>query len=94
MSNETNTTEQTTQAAPALTLNDLAAVLKLIEVINGRGAFKPEEMQAVGILYQKIALFLQASQPAPAEATPENESASGVESTEADVTSTKGDKNA
>lgn len=52
------------QAAPAqeesvdLTLNDLAALRSIIDVASSRGAFKPNEMVAVGSVYSKLEKFL------------------------------------
>ena len=53
------------QAAPAqedsvdLTLNDLSALKSIIDVASGRGAFKPNEMIAVGSVYTKLEKFLE-----------------------------------
>jgi hypothetical protein len=47
-----------------LTINDLAAVKSIIDVASTRGAFKPNEMVAVGTVYSKIDAFLTAAQAA------------------------------
>jgi hypothetical protein len=62
--------EQTQEtAAPAaeaqeqsfdLTVQDLGALKNIIDVAAQRGAFKPNEMQAVGTVYNKLAGFLDA----------------------------------
>jgi hypothetical protein len=49
-----------------LTINDLAAVKSIIDVASQRGAFKPNEMVAVGTVYSKIEAFLNAAQAASA----------------------------
>lgn len=54
-----------TQEAPAsqgpdLTVNDLQALKSIIDVASQRGAFKPNEMVAVGQTYQKLDTFLSA----------------------------------
>ena len=66
---EQATTPAETQApaaeAPAeqnydLTVQDLSAIKNIIDVAAQRGAFKPNEMQAVGTVYNKLAGFLDA----------------------------------
>jgi hypothetical protein len=62
--------EQTQEtAAPAaeaqeqsfdLTVQDLGALKNIIDVAAQRGAFKPNEMQAVGTVYNKLSGFLDA----------------------------------
>lgn len=84
MSEENNTNNPAPaaapQAAPAqeevvdLTLNDLAALKSIIDVASGRGAFKPNEMVAVGSVYSKLEKFLdlaaKQSQAAQNQAAP------------------------
>lgn len=59
------------QQNPELNLNDLLAMRNLIDVVTQRGAFKANELSSVGILYDKLNAFLEASkksqeeQPAP-----------------------------
>jgi hypothetical protein len=69
---EENMTQETTTESPnsvaSLTLTDLNALKQIIEVTNSRGAFKPDELLAVGAVYQKLSLFLQ---QAMADATAE-----------------------
>jgi hypothetical protein len=54
-----------------LTINDLNAMKVIIDIASSRGAFKPNEMVAVGQTYTKLTTFLdtvsaqQAQQPAP-----------------------------
>jgi hypothetical protein len=63
-----NTVNQETPSTDAnsadLTINDLAAVKSIIDVASQRGAFKPNEMVAVGTVYSKIESFLNAAQAA------------------------------
>ena len=40
------------------TLQDLATMKGIIDVASERSAFKPKEMAAVGIIYNKLELFL------------------------------------
>lgn len=70
MSETTTTEEQPTaqQQSVSLSLNDLKVCLQIIDLCSQRGAFKPEEFQAIGVLHQKLTMFLSQSAPA---ATPE-----------------------
>ena len=64
------------QTAPSLTLQDLILVAQIIQLTNQRGAYKAEELQNVGTLYNKLIAFLQSTgalTPAPAEQTEENQ---------------------
>ena len=69
MTEETNV-EQTTENAPQqegadLTISDLSAMRTIIDIASSRGAFKPNEMVAVGQTYNKLSAFLDqvAKQP-------------------------------
>jgi hypothetical protein len=81
----TDTVQQPAAApeAPAanstdLTINDLQSLKVIIDIASSRGAFKPNEMVAVGQTYTKLSTFLdtiaaqqQAAAPAaPAAGTP------------------------
>lgn len=50
-------TETSTQEE-GLSLNDLGVLRNIIDVASQRGAFKPNEMVAVGQVYQKLDGFL------------------------------------
>jgi hypothetical protein len=61
---------QPTETAPQqesndLTINDLNAMRTIIDIASSRGAFKPNEMVAVGQTYNKLSTFLDtvAKQP-------------------------------
>lgn len=63
MTDETNNTD--TATAPAtdevvteLGLQDLVALKSIVDVASSRGAFKPNEMVAVGTVYSKLEKFL------------------------------------
>ena len=69
MTDETNV-QQTEETAPQqesndLTINDLNAMRTIIDIASSRGAFKPNEMVAVGQTYNKLSAFLDtvAKQP-------------------------------
>lgn len=59
-----NTQAPETPEAPAaapneLTINDLNAMKTIIDIASSRGAFKPNEMVAVGQTYTKLSAFLE-----------------------------------
>ena len=61
MSAPTTNGEQAQQAqGPDLTVQDLQALKSIIDVASQRGAFKPNEMVAVGQTYNKLEEFLTA----------------------------------
>ena len=43
-----------------LSINDLQAMKVIIDIASSRGAFKPNEMVAVGQTYNKLTAFLEA----------------------------------
>jgi hypothetical protein len=58
-----NVEQETTQTQAAetsadLTINDLNALKTIIDIASSRGAFKPNEMVAVGQTYTKLDTFL------------------------------------
>ena len=63
------------QGSTELSINDLQAMKQIIDVASSRGAFKPNEMVAVGQTYTKLTAFLDAiakqaeAQKAPAAPT-------------------------
>jgi hypothetical protein len=77
----TNTPDQPA-TPPQLGLNDLAAVVQMIDVCSKRGAFEGPELASVGALRTRFVEFLKANQPkdqAPAPA------AGGVETVPGDA---------
>jgi hypothetical protein len=48
------------QATNDLSINDLNAMKVIIDIASSRGAFKPNEMMAVGQTYTKLTSFLDA----------------------------------
>lgn len=64
---------ETTQDAPAsepiqLGLNDLQACIQIIDIASTRGAFRGEELTAIGGARDRIAAFLDANKPPEAAA--------------------------
>jgi hypothetical protein len=53
----------TEQTNVNLTLQDLATVVNVIDVCSQRGAFKGEELSAVGQLREKFAAVVKANTP-------------------------------
>jgi hypothetical protein len=47
-----------TENSTDLTINDLNAMKVIIDIASSRGAFKPNEMVAVGQTYTKLTAFL------------------------------------
>ena len=49
-------------ANPSLTVQDLAAFKTIIDLASQRGAFKPNEMVAIGTVYMRLDKFLDHAQ--------------------------------
>jgi hypothetical protein len=69
----TETVDVTSQAAEqkavetSISLADLGAVIKIIDVVTKRGAFNGEELADVGAVRNRLQLFVTASTPPPAD---------------------------
>jgi hypothetical protein len=59
--------QQQPAAAPQLGLNDLAAVVQMIDIVSRRGAFEGPELTAIGALRSRFEAFVKASTPKPTE---------------------------
>lgn len=55
--------ENKTETPPSISLNDLAVILQLIDVCAQRGAFQGSEMKDIGILRERIHMFVEANKP-------------------------------
>ena len=55
---KTEEAQQTTSEATELTIADLNTMKVIIDIASSRGAFKPNEMTAVGQTYTKLSSFL------------------------------------
>lgn len=71
-------TPQTETPAPSLSIQDLVAVCKIMQIASQRGAIQVSEMSQVGPVYDRIVAFLEANgavqrpqSEAPAEETPQ-----------------------
>lgn len=79
-------TEQTTQEAnkPTLGVADLVRIAQIIQLATARGAWKAEELSAIGQTYDKLMAFLEAAgavinKDADATAAPDDTSADSEE---------------
>jgi hypothetical protein len=52
-----------TEQAPNITLNDFVVVVNIIDACSQRGAFKGDELTAVGQLRDKYTAFIKANTP-------------------------------
>ena len=62
------------QAAPQLSLQDIATMVQIIDIVSRRGGFEGQELEAVGGLRNRVVAFLNAAAPkgeAPEGAVPE-----------------------
>jgi hypothetical protein len=71
-------TEQVQAEQVQLSLNDIAAVVQIVDVVTKRGAFEGPELEAVGILRNRFAKFVESQQPP-------KEEGEGVEKVEAEA---------
>jgi hypothetical protein len=53
----------TEEQQPQLTLNDFALVINIIDACTERGAFKGNELAAIGQLREKFVVFVKANTP-------------------------------
>jgi hypothetical protein len=56
---EAASAQEEQQAAPDLTISDLVALRSIVDVASQRGAFKANELEAVGKTYNKLNTFLE-----------------------------------
>ena len=57
------TTQPTPETNTQITLSDLQSLKVCVEVACSRGAYRAEEMQAIGTVYNSLAKFLSAVTP-------------------------------
>ena len=65
-----------------LSLNDLQMVLSVIDTCSKRGAFKPQEFEAVGKLFTHLSLFVKQNLPKDESNTNSETEAAGESSTD------------
>jgi hypothetical protein len=59
------------QPAADLTIQDLRSIVAIIDIASQRGAFRANEMAAVGVTYNKVNAFLNKVAPPPPPAKTE-----------------------
>lgn len=64
-------TPQTETSAPSLSIQDLVAVCKIMQIASQRGAIQVSEMSQVGPVYDRIVAFLEANGAVQRPAAPE-----------------------
>ena len=69
-----------------LSINDLQMVLSVIDTCSKRGAFKPQEFEAVGKLFNHLTLFVKQNLP-PDDSNSETETDGETSKDEAQVNS-------
>ena len=60
-----------------ITLQDIATVVQMIDVVSRRGAFEGNEMAGLGMLRNKLEIFLRQNQP-QGEPAPQGEMPANV----------------
>jgi hypothetical protein len=68
-------TPQTETPAPSLSIQDLVAVCKIMQIASQRGAIQASEMSQVGPVYDRIVAFLEANGAVQRPAEPAEETA-------------------
>jgi len=58
---------------PSLTVADLASLKSLLSAAYARGAFRVEEASAVGTIYDRLSVFLDAQKSAEPQSPPQGE---------------------
>jgi len=87
---EQETPEAATEAAntPAdvgLNVQDIVNVVKIIDVVSGRGAVKGEELSSVGTVRDRLVAFVNANSPQPPAEEEVSETVDSAETEEMDV---------
>ena len=67
MSEKKSVEQQTPSEQVGITLNDIANVVRIIDVASQRGAFRGPELSQVGTVHDRLMKFLEANQPKSAE---------------------------
>ena len=69
----------TEQTDPQLNMTDFITVVNVIDVCTERGAFKGNELLAVGTVRERLAAFVKANTPESAQAISEEEALEGAD---------------
>lgn len=71
MTEEVQDAEMATPAV-TITLTDIDNMVKVIDTVTARGAFRGEEMSSVGTLRDRFVAFLKAATPPPTQTEEES----------------------
>jgi len=63
MTEEANVEETTETEAPQLSLQDIQAMVQIIDICSKRGGFEGPELESVGSLRNRTVAFLEAAAP-------------------------------
>jgi len=69
----------------SLNVQDMVNVVKIIDVVSGRGAVKGDEMSSVGRVRDRLVAFVNANTPQPPADGEVSETADSAETEEVDV---------
>ena len=67
MSEETQEVQANTPEDVILNVQDIINVVKIIDVVSGRGAVKGDELSSVGAVRDRLVAFVNANAPQPTE---------------------------
>ena len=70
MSEKKSVEQQTPSEQVGITLNDIANVVRIIDVASQRGAFRGPELSQVGTVHDRLMKFLEANQPKQEDGKP------------------------
>ena len=62
---------QEEQQAPGLSLQDIATVVQIIDIVSRRGGFEGPELESVGGLRNRVVAFLNAASEAQGQEAPQ-----------------------
>ena len=86
--NNTPAVEETAANTPAdvgLNVQDIINVVKIIDVVSGRGAVKGEELSSVGTVRDRLVAFVNANSPQPPAEDEVSETVDSADTEEVDV---------
>ena len=74
-----------TPADVGLNVQDIVNVVKIIDVVSGRGAVKGEELSSVGTVRDRLVAFVNANSPQPPAEEEVSETVDSAKTEEEDV---------
>jgi hypothetical protein len=86
--NNTPAVEEAAANTPAdvgLNVQDIVNVVKIIDVVSGRGAVKGEELSSVGTVRDRLVAFVNANSPQPPAEEEVSETVDSADTEEVDV---------